>query len=488
MKKQYLPLYIRIKSDIVNRILSGELKKDDRLPTERELSETFNVSRVTVVGALRELAAEGVIRKRRGSGSYVNRDAIEDDYGDIFSLVTAPAETSISFGIFSPSPEYHMLMSALAGVFQLENPDVKVSVATVSPPSDPNGDAYLTLIGGGSAPAAGEFYFHAEYAAIGALEPLEDLPGFGTLFPSLLPHCARATPNAAGEEHVHSVATRINARVVLVNPDMLDDAGIDVSRAAAPSAEELLEWSVKLGDFTRRESRGRHGVYLETPEGWHGVNGHLPYLWGSAAGLENSPAGFMEMLGRPECAAGLNFLSEINSRGNPAPACGADLFAAGMTGMILSSTAWPLLLSGMMSRKIPVKAFLIPSLSGGPGTSVTGDFRVGIFSSAARSRADRDAAWRWIKFLLRKKTQWLLGADMSFPSIRNVPARIEKTAPEAARVFQEAVKNSAPQFDFKKQRAVMSVFGAQLRQRLAGAVTSEQCVRNSLSTIRDILA
>ena len=71
MKKEYMPLYMRIKSDIINKITAGELKKGDRLPAERVLAKTFRVSRVTIDGALSELEKEGIITKIQGSGFYV---------------------------------------------------------------------------------------------------------------------------------------------------------------------------------------------------------------------------------------------------------------------------------------------------------------------------------------------------------------------------------------------------------------------------------
>jgi GntR family transcriptional regulator, transcriptional repressor for pyruvate dehydrogenase complex len=50
-------------------ILSGELKSGDRLPSERDLAETFGVSRASVREALRVLEMFGVVIARRGTGA-----------------------------------------------------------------------------------------------------------------------------------------------------------------------------------------------------------------------------------------------------------------------------------------------------------------------------------------------------------------------------------------------------------------------------------
>eukprot|EP00831_Metopus_contortus_P001492 TRINITY_DN10534_c1_g1_i1.p1 TRINITY_DN10534_c1_g1~~TRINITY_DN10534_c1_g1_i1.p1 ORF type:complete len:148 (-),score=18.45 TRINITY_DN10534_c1_g1_i1:3-446(-) len=143
MKKDYLPLYFRIKSELINRIIAGELKQGDRLPPERLLAEDFGVSRITIVGALKELADEGIIHKIQGSGSYINTTTLNDNYEDIFAQFTSRTKTVISFGTYNPSPQYEMLLKTFAGLFQLENPDIKVDIISVHPSENTNSDAFL---------------------------------------------------------------------------------------------------------------------------------------------------------------------------------------------------------------------------------------------------------------------------------------------------------------------------------------------------------
>lgn len=52
-------------------IQQGKLKPGDRLPAERDLSETLAVSRPTLRAGLRSLIALGVLESRHGSGTYV---------------------------------------------------------------------------------------------------------------------------------------------------------------------------------------------------------------------------------------------------------------------------------------------------------------------------------------------------------------------------------------------------------------------------------
>ncbi len=65
----------QIADKIKQAILDGALKVDERLPTEEELAQRFAVSRPTIREALKRLAAQHLIRSRRGptGGTFVNQ-------------------------------------------------------------------------------------------------------------------------------------------------------------------------------------------------------------------------------------------------------------------------------------------------------------------------------------------------------------------------------------------------------------------------------
>lgn len=60
-----------LRDAILDRLQSGHWRAGDRLPTERELSERFGVSRTTVRKALLELKQQGLIEQIVGSGTFV---------------------------------------------------------------------------------------------------------------------------------------------------------------------------------------------------------------------------------------------------------------------------------------------------------------------------------------------------------------------------------------------------------------------------------
>lgn len=71
------PLYIQLKDSLVADIRSGHYRAHQRLPSERELSERFQVSRMTARQALLDLARDGVVYTRMGKGTFVAETKID---------------------------------------------------------------------------------------------------------------------------------------------------------------------------------------------------------------------------------------------------------------------------------------------------------------------------------------------------------------------------------------------------------------------------
>jgi DNA-binding GntR family transcriptional regulator len=74
-----IPLYVQIKNYIREKIETGELKKGDKIPPEELLCEKYNVSKITVIRALRDLVNEGIIFRKQGKGSFVKEPDYKED-------------------------------------------------------------------------------------------------------------------------------------------------------------------------------------------------------------------------------------------------------------------------------------------------------------------------------------------------------------------------------------------------------------------------
>ena len=63
--------YLQVKQFVLARISAGALAVGDRVPSENELVRELDVSRMTANRALRELAADGVLVRVAGVGTFV---------------------------------------------------------------------------------------------------------------------------------------------------------------------------------------------------------------------------------------------------------------------------------------------------------------------------------------------------------------------------------------------------------------------------------
>lgn len=71
------PIYLQIADAICDRILSGELKGGDRIPSVREYGADIGVNPNTMMRSYEKLTADGVIFNKRGIGYFLADDARE---------------------------------------------------------------------------------------------------------------------------------------------------------------------------------------------------------------------------------------------------------------------------------------------------------------------------------------------------------------------------------------------------------------------------
>lgn len=78
--------YTQLYEILVEKITSGEWKPNDCMPTEHELCQRYNLSRITVRDALNLLAKDGYIYRKQGKGTFVAVRPIEQKLTKLYSL------------------------------------------------------------------------------------------------------------------------------------------------------------------------------------------------------------------------------------------------------------------------------------------------------------------------------------------------------------------------------------------------------------------
>ncbi|MET0247605.1 MAG: GntR family transcriptional regulator [Sphingomonas sp.] len=96
------PRYLQVAETLRSAILSGELSPGDQFPTESDLCKAHGISRFTVREALRRLETEGLIARRRGSGTVVRPAAarggtLHQPLSNVGEILQYAQDTSITF-------------------------------------------------------------------------------------------------------------------------------------------------------------------------------------------------------------------------------------------------------------------------------------------------------------------------------------------------------------------------------------------------------
>ena len=102
-KKSRVPMYIQVKRQIMELIRNGQIRVGSKMPTERMLAETLNLSRNTISSAYKELEAEGVIKSFQGRGTFVIEEALrweeKDVNNKISKFIDMALEEALAMGI-----------------------------------------------------------------------------------------------------------------------------------------------------------------------------------------------------------------------------------------------------------------------------------------------------------------------------------------------------------------------------------------------------
>lgn len=111
-KQSNIPMYVQIEEELKRRINSGEFPIGTAIPSERELTELFSVSRMTVRQSVTNLVNEGLLHREKGRGTFVATPKVEQPLNGLTSFTEdmkarglTPSNKVIRFGKGLPEPD-----------------------------------------------------------------------------------------------------------------------------------------------------------------------------------------------------------------------------------------------------------------------------------------------------------------------------------------------------------------------------------------------
>lgn len=76
-----IPIYIQIANDIKEKIIREQINENEKLPSIREYCQIYAVTSLTLQRAMQQLETDGVIRTKKGVGSFIiegSKDALHE--------------------------------------------------------------------------------------------------------------------------------------------------------------------------------------------------------------------------------------------------------------------------------------------------------------------------------------------------------------------------------------------------------------------------
>lgn len=125
------PIYKVIESDIKAKINHGELKSGDLVPSENELKDQYNVSRMTVRQALNNLVNDGYLYRHKGKGTFISQRKIEKNIHGVRSFTEEMAATGRKVSNKIISFEYIEASAKIADKLFLNEKDEVIHIERV---------------------------------------------------------------------------------------------------------------------------------------------------------------------------------------------------------------------------------------------------------------------------------------------------------------------------------------------------------------------
>ena len=122
--KSSTPLYAQLKASITNAINTGILKSGDKVPTEEELCERFEISRPVIRQAYSELTSEGILNRVKGIGTFIREKEIQSHFfqtistyeEDIKRVNLIPSVKILQKEIITSTEKFQTLLNIPLGV------------------------------------------------------------------------------------------------------------------------------------------------------------------------------------------------------------------------------------------------------------------------------------------------------------------------------------------------------------------------------------
>lgn len=302
-----IPIYHQIKTLICESIANGVWQPGDRIPTEHELCQMYDISRSPVRQALSELAREGILIRRPGLGTFVHEQAV----------VSGPTSTQIQ--VMSSDPYWAQVLDHVADEWDKTHPDQTVTFHIDVVDHSQFHNLLGAAVGSGTAPdvAMVDSVWVAGLAQAGFLYSLDELDSawdYAKFVRGLHPAFVKAN---SFDDKLFGIPLKADASLLWYRKDWFEQEGLQPPQNwddLVTAAEHFLALPVQ-------EQYGLE-YPLAFPGGVAGgeatVYSLMPFIWSAGGEILDPTAGHV-VLNSPGTRHALQFLRELTTSHHATP-------------------------------------------------------------------------------------------------------------------------------------------------------------------------
>jgi DNA-binding transcriptional regulator YhcF (GntR family) len=365
--------YLQVREQV---IAAAKTVPGQRVPSEHEICRTYGVSRTTAIKALNSLAADRLVRREVGRGTF---------------LVRRRVNTALQLLVNRHDRTFQQAASRLAAAFAAANPDIDLRLEAVD---STQWTREIITRPGMKVICTSHTGYHS---ASGVLRPLHDLPGFEALCRGLLAPFVAWRTDAAGGRLCDALPLMLTPDALLINRSLAEELGLDADRGPADWSE-LADWAA-MARRAQRHGQAAMGAVI--------APGHrlpLSYLHtGNGCRHVLHSDGAMVVFDSAPIEAWLALFHGLHHSGamplHPADSVDPVLLGNALFSPWGSTSAIGLQRDLGGGDRIAVRP-IPPVRAGQRSCSEIGGLEVAMVQNLACTAAELDAAWRLVRFLV----------------------------------------------------------------------------------------
>ncbi|MEA3338855.1 MAG: extracellular solute-binding protein [Chloroflexota bacterium] len=296
-----IPIYHQLKTMIQGQIENGLWRPGDRLPTEQELCQTYNISRSPVRQALKELEYEGAIFRQPGLGTFVEG-----------GVATVPSsDTPIK--TMSSDPHWSKVLDQASDAWNVKHSNLRVTFQVDVVSHNEFYNLLSAAVGSGTAPdvAIVDGVWVAGLAQSGFLYALQDQASSSEQnHPEFVRDLHPASVKANSYDgKLYGLPVKSDASLLWYRKDWFTQEGLEPPQ----DWDDLLTIA---NHFLQPQAQERYGYAypLAFPGGTSGgeatVYNLMPFIWSAGGEIFNTEAETV-VLDAPGARRALQFLQEL---------------------------------------------------------------------------------------------------------------------------------------------------------------------------------